>query len=151
MENSFIHHDHHHSVTPCCKNLHLKQRDACFYVNFCIPNFEWRIVFLAPRNSIGKTVSRKISRHLFWSTGQWSVLQNKCLDIFTSQEQGFGICILNDGTHILPKVGSSFLSCFLVSFFALSLLFVHKCFQQNVALSCLSWFSFLRPSCSNNI
>ena len=25
----------------------------------------------------------KISRHLFWSTGQWSVLQNKLLDIFS--------------------------------------------------------------------
>ena len=28
----------------------------------------------------------KISRHLFWSTGQWSVLQNKCLDIFSLRD-----------------------------------------------------------------
>ena len=41
---------------------------------------------------------KKISRHLFWSTDHWPVLQNKCLDILTPLE-----AVLN-----LNKVSSFF-------------------------------------------
>ena len=65
-----------------------------FHVNSWTPTFKRRAVSLAPRNSIGKIPWWKISRHLFWSTDHWPVLQNKCLDIFTPGEKTFGIELL---------------------------------------------------------
>ena len=51
----------------------------------------------------------KISRHLFWSTGQWSVLQNKCLDIFLPR---YPVLHINKVTFFiadaLEKCGSNY-------------------------------------------